>query len=358
MIPFEEIVKLIQFDGLLEELERRTDYESRIEITLRAIEDALPLGIKSACKDNEVSKNFKQKADILLREEKGGRVSSNLTALKLYSSSIAAAENSSLRLALAYANRSCVFYHLNKFEECVRDIDRALDLPYPDDRRYNLVRRKAKCLKKINKLEMDKLCEDARQSIEKLTISDEKKELLEEKIVNATKVPPLIKVERKVPKADLPKFIPHKNIPSASSAVEIKYSHQFGKHLVANRKINAGETIVIEKPYSAILNPDNYFTNCSHCFIRTWDSIPCEKCIYTVYCSEKCRTEAWQEYHDIECPLKGYMVPLKMTDLVAFSLKLAVLAVREAGSIKKLKKDLEEVDDCKGMFRKIFTFSR
>lgn len=350
MLPPEKLINLLQYEGLLEELERKTDFESRIKITLLAIESCLPLKIKIEGKNSEASKNFKLQADLLVRKEPGV-YPTMLEALKLYTKSIALAEKSSLRMALAYANRSSAFYQLDKMEECISDVEQALKLPYPDDRRYNLIRRKAKCLNRIDKLDLSEICDEARESIEKMTISDEKKEILEEKIIHATKSHKYTHRLKEEPNINLPEFIPHKNIPSASSAVSIAYSQNFGKHLVTNRNINAGEILIVEKPYSAILSPDRYYTNCSHCLVRTWTSIPCETCIYTTYCSEKCRSEAWQEYHDIECPLKGYMMSLNMTDLVSLSLKLVILAVRESGSIKKLKEELKEIDNCNGKAR-------
>ncbi|KAJ8977140.1 hypothetical protein NQ317_011676 [Molorchus minor] len=57
----------------------------------------------------------------------------DLDAIKLYTESIAYAENGSSYLGLAYANRSAVLFENRYYEECLKDISRALKNNYPQD---------------------------------------------------------------------------------------------------------------------------------------------------------------------------------------------------------------------------------
>ena len=52
-------------------------------------------------------------------------------------------------LALSYANRSAVFFHMNEYRSSLSDIDRALKFGYPKHLRHKLVERKLNCLMRL-----------------------------------------------------------------------------------------------------------------------------------------------------------------------------------------------------------------
>lgn len=323
------------------------DLEFRVKTAVEALMDVLPLDVQCELKSSKLSHKLRLAADNLFFSDKRN-LPSLLKALELYSKSVAVAENKSRELPLAYANRSAILFNLRKHAECVKDIDRALQLNYPDSLRANLLRRKAKCLTLLGEPGADNACEEARRWLQNVNLTDNKKEKLKQKIeiaMDFRELPESGESRKKVP---FPIIERHAKIPCASTAVDIKYSKEYGRHIVANRDIAAGEVLAIEKPYALLLKPDCIYTHCSHCFRRAWDAIPCPHCIHAMYCSEKCRNEAWGQYHDIECPIKPYLQSLTMNDLAPFSLKLAVLAVREAGGIEKLRQQLQQIDDCKG----------
>lgn len=55
-------------------------------------------------------------------------------------------------------------------------------------------------------------------------------------------------------------------LPSASVAVDIKYTLQKGRHIVANRDIKRGQTLFVEKPFSfVILECDGINDLCENC---------------------------------------------------------------------------------------------
>ncbi|XP_058807457.1 SET and MYND domain-containing protein 4-like isoform X2 [Phymastichus coffea] len=346
--------KLIQankYEEYCKKFSNQSDFEHQIKTSIEVLNEIVPLNAyKYECKSTVRSNTLRQKADKLFFEIKG-TVSGLLHAWKIYSKSIAYAENNSKELPLAYANRSAILYHLKKYEECVRDINKTLQLSYPDSYRANLIRRKAKCLKLLGKPEADNACQEARKWLENAQLSDNNKEEITKKIQSATKFN-MQKSQSNMTRQVLPNIVKNNKIPCASDAVDIKYNVNYGKHIVATRNISVGEVLAIERPYTLQLKLDHIYTHCSHCFARAWDSIPCPNCVYTMYCSELCREEAWKQYHDVECSVKGYFVNMKMNELAPFSLRLALIAIREAGSIEKLEEELNRIDDIKDPLEK------
>lgn len=270
-------------------------------------------------------------------------------ALKLYTKSIAYAPYPSEQLALAYANRSAVLIKLHKYKLCIQDIDRTLALAYPNNLRAKLYVRKVECLNALKNPNIEDTIKEAQYWLEKISLDNRKK--LNEKLKSIKNMLPSqkFKKEKFMKQAPLPKIKTHNiEVPCASDAITIKYNDKYGRHIVATRKINPGEVIAIEKPYSLILTPDNIHTHCSNCLEVSWANIPCEYCTYAMYCSEECKAMEWKKYHDIECTIFPSMLKMNFVKLDLFSLRLAIQAVREATSIQELKKELEEVDSCEG----------
>ncbi|XP_014203382.1 SET and MYND domain-containing protein 4-like [Copidosoma floridanum] len=351
-MSLDALISSLNIDEVYEPLEKKTDFASRVSSTLKALEKVLPLPCSSKGKNNNESVMLRKEADAIMFKQKG-RVSAMLEAREVYSKSIAVAEQYSIALARAHANRSSALFHLYKYEECIRDVEKALEGCYPEHLRPNLLARKAKCLKRLGQEDVDDVCEEARILLESLDMSDEVKEKLETRIDNVSQITEIPKL--KETSRELPGFVPHPYIPSASEAIDLTFDENVGRHYVAARDIKPGECLVVEKPYVMYLDPSNIYTHCSHCLKRMWDSIPCENCIYAMYCSEECKNDAWEQYHDIECFVKGYFMALKAPNLEMFSLKLTLLAVREYGSIENLRRELGRIDDCQDYLKKSYS---
>ncbi|CAD1478420.1 unnamed protein product [Heterotrigona itama] len=271
-------------------------------------------------------------------------------ALKLYTKSIAYAPYPSEQLALAYANRSAVLLKLHKYELCIQDIDRALALKYPDNLRAKLYVRKVECLNALRYPCMEDAIKEAQYWLEKMSIDDINRKKLNGKLNSINNlVSQKFKNQDTIKQPPLPKILAHNSeVPCASDAVIIKYNEEYGRHIVATRKISPGEVIAVEKPYSLILTPDNVHTHCSNCLEVSWANIPCEYCTYAMYCSEECKAMDWKKYHDVECAVFPSMLKMNFVKLDLFSLRLAIQAVREATSMQELRKELKEVDNCDG----------
>ncbi|XP_068973986.1 SET and MYND domain-containing protein 4-like [Bombus flavifrons] len=97
----------------------------------------------------------------------------------------------------------------------------------------------------------------------------------------------------------------HTILKSCSDAVELQFDEKRGRHLIATRNIKAGSVLIVETPFAFSTNKEALDRNCFHCHITLKSSesvkIPCHFCQTVSFCSEKCRREAWQMYHQYEC---------------------------------------------------------
>ncbi|XP_054004204.1 SET and MYND domain-containing protein 4-like isoform X2 [Hylaeus anthracinus] len=273
-------------------------------------------------------------------------------ALKLYTKSIAYAPYPSEQLALAYANRSAVLIKVHKYEECIRDIDRALSLAYPNHLKAKLHMRKIECLMVLKHPNTEDAVKEAEQWLEKTSLTDVNSKKLNDKLDSLKRMPRSYNSKSEYnanhkTETPLPEMkTRNAEIPCASDAITLKYNEQYGRHVVAARKINPGEVIAIEKPYSLLLKPDIVQTHCSNCLEVSWANIPCDYCTCSMYCSEECKISDWEKYHDIECSVFPSLLKMDFSKLDLFTLRLAIQAVRESSSVQDLRKELNEVDSC------------
>ncbi|XP_012270289.1 SET and MYND domain-containing protein 4 [Orussus abietinus] len=269
-----------------------------------------------------------------------------MTALKAYSESIAFAPLRSKELALAYANRSAVLLRFKKYKECLGDIDRALSLDYPDNLKRKLLLRKRMCRKALGEPECEKMFKKAGRSTKKGSTKEHTKAIPE----NLAQTNGQNETQRQVEETEypLPKITScNPEIPFACDAITIEYDDTFGRHLVATRDIKPGEILFVEKPYAFMLRPDNTYTHCAKCLNVAWDSIPCDHCVHVVFCSEKCKKEAFKEFHDIECSVISLLLNLEMDILSFLGMRLAIIAMKKMGNSEALRKEFEIVDNWK-----------
>ncbi|XP_011876680.1 PREDICTED: SET and MYND domain-containing protein 4-like [Vollenhovia emeryi] len=326
----------------------KTDLE-RIVFTLNVLQeyDIVPnaTGMPKNAKESEQLREQGNKVFV-----KG--VLNNMTcidALKLYTKSIAFAPYPSEQLALGYANRSAVLFQLGLYLECIQDIDRALALNYPDNLRAKLYLRKTECLMILGNQSVEDILTEAQQWLDKMSLNDASREklkakfdILHNKTVETQRA--LNKTTKILEPPPLPTQFHNNEVPCASDAVAIKYNKRYGRHIVATRNIKPGEVIALEKPYSLLLIQENVQTHCSNCLRVCWANIPCNYCTYAMYCSEECRNIEWKKCHDIECTVFPAWIEYSSYNLDLFSIRLAVLALREAGGFKELRAMLKQVD--------------
>lgn len=268
-----------------------------------------------------------------------------------YCRAILTAPNGSECLALGYGNRSAFLLHINKFEDCIKDIDRAVKITRSNELKVKLLCRKAECLKKLGSSEADVALQEANKHMDKvdsdgtehysaligkvkamkLTVDSSGSE--KEKIMSETKDP--------------------------SECIKIAYTKKFGRHLLAAKDYAPGDIIFVEKTYVTHINRRMIFTNCDYCLKTAWSGVPCSDCSWTIFCSEECRDKATEIYHDVECSLIPFLklsIKDDLLDMARLNLRSVIIAVREAGSVSELMKRLKVVDTCAGRFENSIYF--
>ena len=164
-------------------------------------------------------------------------------ALNLYSeaamASLVTTEEGKKDAALALANRSAVWIKMNKYSECLDDLEAAQLFGYPTNILYKVVDRQAKCLAALGRID------EARTSYNRVIL------LLKQSNLDADKQEAWKKEVdaelQKLKTAKLPEeskkeetsllTSPNPRIPQFSDAVELVFSPLVGRHGVATRDI-------------------------------------------------------------------------------------------------------------------------
>lgn len=260
-----------------------------------------------------------------------------------YSSSISRAESNTEGLAKSYSNRSVILMHLSKYEESVRDIDRAFGITKNVTLKIKLLLRKAKCLHMIgSKFDHNALMKEVFMLLDKIREERLKKSFQAEIGKVATLLLKPIKENTSLEngKAEALNDLNKKHKLNDFSLVEMQFNEKYGRHLVAATDIKPGEVIYIEKPYVQFVNTGSKNAYCSHCFATVWDNIPCDYCNWAMFCSEKCKKEAWEKYHDIECFVYSEFQMDNDDSYRQLALRIISQALKEYGSVECLKEEL------------------
>merc|ERR1712018_178141 len=216
--------------------------------------------MKAVMEDMEIVEGFKMALD---QEDKDATICPELSsdkraegnsafqkkkdeqALNLYSeaamASLVTTEEGKKDAALALANRSAVWIKMNKYSECLDDLEAAQLFGYPTNILYMVVDRQAKCLAALGRIE--EACTSYNRVILLLKQSnlDADKQEAWKKDVNAelqklknTKVPEEMSIA-----ASEKSLLTSTNtrIPQFSDAVELVYSPLVGRHGLATRDI-------------------------------------------------------------------------------------------------------------------------
>ncbi|KAJ8679816.1 hypothetical protein QAD02_015603 [Eretmocerus hayati] len=184
--------------------------------------------------------------------------------LSLYTKSIAYAPLDSEELALALSSRSSLWLHMQKYDLCLIDIDRALSITKSKDLAQELSTLREKCLNHG-------------------AFPAYKNRRKEFKLPNITHPP--------------------NSVSCTADCIKLEWSEKYGRHYVATRDIKPGEVVLCEKTSYACVDIEQMYLVCAHCLAFAWVGVPCDFCVFTVYCSETCKSEAWFQYHDVICAM-------------------------------------------------------
>ncbi|XP_072099097.1 SET and MYND domain-containing protein 4 isoform X3 [Mobula birostris] len=177
-----------------------------------------------------------------------------------------------LEAALLYANRSAALFHLQRYQECLEEIDRAEQHGYPSELQYKVWGRRAACLRRLDQY----------------------------------------KEGPRVPGAQTP--LSGEVEPNAPPSVSLQWDTTQGRHYIAARDLQAGEVVLQEEAFATVVvsgsQPSTQDLYCHLCLRPTDLPLPCPQCSFSSYCSKSCRQQAWHLYHWLDCPLTGLLLTL------------------------------------------------
>lgn len=146
----------------------------------------------------------------------------------LNKSSIAAAGDSAV-LSKLFLEKSRIYYKLGHYENCLRCLEDAERLESGNDEAEAL---RGECLSALN--------DNGRSS-----------------------TPSTQNIYANFIKLSHP---PHRRLPFIVDCLELRENDVFGKHVITNRNLKAGDVIAMEKSYFHFVSPHAVFERCFNCF--------------------------------------------------------------------------------------------
>lgn len=314
--------KLKHFKNLISNYQRvefiitqSSDYLNEIEKFLNEIYSVDVNNEISDAKSTELSDNYRKKGNDCYSKK------DNSNAFKFYTLAILYAQNSSNSLILGYSNRSAVFFDQKLFEQCLLDLNNLKTLLLASSI-ANQTENSSLVLKLLSR-EVNSLIELQRSAID-LDQNEFVKILRIYSLENVelnTKIDHLKRLIReKCPNRETKSLDTHKYEEVSNficDSIDVKYAESKGRHCIANRDINPGECLFVEKAYCAIILPEFNLNYCQLCFKRIYDETsdrffslniqPCDKCASVLYCSIECKNRAEssqderESFHRYEC---------------------------------------------------------
>lgn len=93
-------------------------------------------------------------------------------------------------------------------------------------------------------------------------------------------------------------------IPYIVNCLELKDNQTYGRYVVTNKKLNPGEIIAIERPFSKCLLKYEVHKYCCNCLKdNCLDLFPCPDCTQAMFCSHKCYLQGVRKFHRFECSI-------------------------------------------------------
>ncbi|ESO83273.1 hypothetical protein LOTGIDRAFT_169490 [Lottia gigantea] len=255
-------------------------------------------------------------------------------AIEFYTESVLLSPvNNGNDLALAYGNRSAALYHLCKYEECLTDIERAVESGFPEESLYKLYTRRIQCRLQLNDFqhagyELEStltFINSQKDKIESKKFESVMKEIegLQKTLHNKSESLTETKKTAQL-KEHVVSYGTNDILTQASNCIDMRYTKEQGRYLTTNREIEVGDTLIVEKPFSSVLLPDHYKTHCHHCYHKLpLNLVGCIQCSVVRYCSSKCQEESWKLYHSVECP---YLDLLHSVGIAHLSLRTVLTA--------------------------------
>ncbi|XP_013200898.2 SET and MYND domain-containing protein 4 [Amyelois transitella] len=303
---YDNVIKRLTDENKIKPLSQKllslTKNDERVLYVYNTLESlkAFP-NLLQVSKSDEISTKYRNQGNKYYQQRE------NYTALQYYNLSLGYAPIESEAYSLSLANRSAVLCSLKAYNECIKDIENVFSQKFPEKLRKKLNDRKEKC--------QDSLL---------------------------TKKPPVTN------NTDLLESFEIKNdsrYPCANSKLEVVFNKEMGRHVVAKEDIRVGETLAQEEPYFVLLLKSQYLVCCSYCLSRDLNLTPCSSCCFALYCSEKCKKRAWNDYHSVECSLMPTIIHMEFTKLEWLGLRTVIRARNDHNNWKDLFQTIKEAEE-------------
>ncbi|CAH1725534.1 SET and MYND domain-containing protein 4-like [Aphis gossypii] len=319
-------------------------------------------------KFNESLKNSTRSKETRLAANEEFKMNRLELCCKLYTKAAQFAPDKSIESALAFSNRSAMYLRLNKYQECLKDIDASLNIlenldinekeVHKGQLIMKLLKRKIECLMALKQYESAKTnwenVLELSKNIYKIPLEDKfikKCKILLDYDKNDSNNKDIVKNINEMLTEDLIKKTLDKNeitLPFKSSKLQLCYTEAKGRHFVASTKIKYGELLIFENPFAFVLLPEYYSSFCYNCCAPLkYYSIPCDNCCTILFCDNKCLQEAKNSYHRWECK-QGTSI-FKCIGIAHLALRLTLETSQGNRNNDQIYNLLTHIDDFKSL---------
>ncbi|KAF7998125.1 hypothetical protein HCN44_009523 [Aphidius gifuensis] len=251
-----------------------------------------------------------------------------VNSLQAYTECARQASGDTEEFSVALANRSAALLRLARYSECLEDITAAIEANYPKRLLHKVHYRAAECHNFLRNLEL--AVKQVEKAKETLQINDRSKKKLDEIYMTPDKL-----LEKNL------------DYPSASQSLEVNHSLTKGRFVTAKAPIQKGDFLYVEKPFAFVpLFLDSSDTICAHCCGPQAEvTFPCRTCLELSYCTSKCWSSSWPNYHKWEC--SGYQMGIwRQIGIAHLALKVLLISVTttEILQFNKVQKLVTNID--------------
>lgn len=219
-------------------------------------------------------------------------------SMSFYNRGIVYCPSSTEELSLLYANRSVICLKWDMYEDCLKNIDLAME-NYPVHLYEKLNTRKKFAEKEL-----------AKQRLEKI------KPITEQLSYDA-----------------------NPDIPTVVNCLEY-----YNNKMITNQDLKPNDIIMIEPMFAHLTA--SVFDQCGYCLRTSYSTIACEHCDHTMFCDEKCRQAGYNSFHKYEC---GILCLLHNVEVdIVMGLRLAFVALTKF-DLNELKEMFDSYCDRKNL---------
>lgn len=180
---------------------------------------------------------------------------------------------------IAYANRAAAYLALRSFQDCLDSNRLAKEYALPEKTKIKVLARDRKAMESLAL---------------KVTSDTSDRDFLVE-----------LSYQR------------HQRIQSFVYCLELKEPGNPYGGIITNKDLLTGDVLVLETPL--VVQRMQPLLRCDYCRRNCGSLKPCD-CRFLMFCSPKCKEDAFQSYHNLECSLLEHLYPYSPQDCLVFQI--------------------------------------